>query len=286
MTGAELHTLTGAYAVHALSGRELEEFERHLAVCEACAQEVRELRETAGRLAVATSLTPSPLMKDEVMRRIATVRQEPPRVPSHDGRDDRRAQDRRAQEDRSRDGRSHEGRSRESHAASRRRGDRRVRVLGFALAACLAGAAALGGAAVWQYRQASDARDSASRAERRVTEVEEVSRVLAAPDARTRGGKLKDGATGSVVVSRGLDRAVFLASGLPEPPSGRVYQLWFSDGGTMRSAGLLHTSDGGAATLLRGPVGGSSAMGLTVEPAGGSKAPTTDPVALMTFPSG
>ncbi|QKV91819.1 anti-sigma factor [Streptomyces sp. NA02950] len=272
MTRADLHTLTGAYAVHALSGRELEEFERHLAVCEACAQEVGELRETAGRLAVASSLTPSPLMKDEVMRRIATVRQEPPRVAAHDGRDDRRTQ---------------EGRSgaRESHAGPRRRGGRR-RGLDYALAACLAGATALGGAAVWQYRQASDARDTAGRAERRVAEVEELARVLAAPDARTRSGRLTDGATGAVVVSRGLDRAAFLASGLPEPPSGRVYQLWFSDGGTMRSAGLLHTKDGGTATLLHGPVGQASAMGLTVEPAGGSKAPTTDPVALMTFPSG
>ncbi|MBL1100901.1 anti-sigma factor [Streptomyces coffeae] len=271
MTRADLHTLTGAYAVHALSGRELEEFERHLAVCEACAQEVRELRETAGRLAVATSLTPSPLMKDEVMRRIATVRQEPPRVAAHDGRDDRR---------------SHQDGSgaRESHAGPRRRGGRRA--LGLALAACLAAATALGGAAVWQYRQASDARDTAGRAERRVVEVEALARVLAAPDARTRTGSFKDGATGAVVVSRGLDRAAFLASGLPEPPAGRVYQLWFSDNGTMRPAGLLHTSGGGTATLLHGPVGQASAMGLTVEPAGGSKAPTTDPVALMTFPSG
>ncbi|WP_432037823.1 anti-sigma factor [Streptomyces cucumeris] len=275
MTGADLHTLTGAYAVHALSGRELEEFERHLAVCEACALEVRELRETAGRLAVATSLAPSPLMKDAVMRRIAAVRQEPPRVASHDGRDDRR-DDRRIQE----------GRGRESRGAGRprRRGGRKA--LGFALAACLAGAAALGGAAVWQYRQASDARNTADRAERRVAEVDELARVLAAPDARTRTGRLKDGATGTVVVSRGLDRAVFLSSGLPEAPSDRVYQLWFSDGGTMRPAGLLHTSGGGSAALLRGPVGTSSAMGLTVEPAGGSKAPTTDPIALMTFPSG
>ncbi|MET7934333.1 anti-sigma factor [Streptomyces sp. NPDC005322] len=258
MTRADLHTLTGAYAVHALSGRELSEFERHLAVCDPCRHEVRELREASAKLGVATALTPSPLMKDEVMRRIATVRQEPPRVAAREGR--------------------------ESHAGPRRRGGRRAQ--SFVLAACLAGAAALGGVAVWQHQQASDARDTARRSEQRVAEVQELTRVLAAPDAHSRSGRLTGGATGTVVVSRGLDKAAFLTSGLPKPPSGRVYQLWFSDDGTMRSAGLMDSSGGGTAALLSGPVGKASAMGLTVEPSGGSKAPTSDPLALLTFPSG
>ncbi|MGP3938315.1 MULTISPECIES: anti-sigma factor [Streptomyces] len=257
MTRADLHTLTGAYAVHALSGRELTEFERHLAVCDACRQEVRELRETAGKLAVATALTPPPTMKDDVLRRIATVRQEPPRVAAREAR--------------------------ESHAGPRRRTGRRA--LNVALAACVAAAVAFGGAAVWQYRQASDARDTARRSEQRVARAEEVTQVLAAPDARSRSGRMTDGSTGTVVVSRGLNRAVFLASGLPEPPAGRIYQLWFSDGGTMRPAGLMDSSGASAAAVLSGAVGKASAMGVTVEPAGGSKAPTTDPLVLLTFPS-
>ncbi|MBP8537064.1 anti-sigma factor domain-containing protein [Streptomyces sp. MK37H] len=257
MTRADLHTLTGAYAVNALSGRELSEFERHLAVCDACRQEVRELRETAAKLAVATALAPPPTMKDDVLRRIATVRQEPPRVAAREPR--------------------------ESHAGPRRRTGRRA--MNFALAACVAAAAVCGGAAVWQYRQASDARDTARRSEQRVAQAEEMTQVLAAPDAHSRSGRMADGSTGTVVVSRGLNKAVFLASGLPEPPAGRIYQLWFSDGGTMRPAGLMDSSGRSTAAVMSGAVGKASAMGVTVEPAGGSKTPTSDPLVLLTFPS-
>ena len=45
--------------------------------------------------------------------------------------------------------------------------------------------------------------------------------------------------------------------------------------------------DGGtrAAVLLRGAVYGASGMGVTVEPDGGSKVPTSAPVALPSFPT-
>ncbi|RNG18522.1 anti-sigma factor [Streptomyces botrytidirepellens] len=261
---ADLHTLTGAYAVYALSGRELLAFERHLADCEACAQEVRELRATAAKLGMATSLTPSPVLKDDVMRRIATVRQDPPRVARSEPEF--------------------------SGGGTTPRRSSRGRWQNFALAACLAGAVALGGVAVWQNQQASDARDTARRSEQQVARVEAVAEVLAAPDAHSRNAKLTNGATGTVVVSHTLDKAAFLASGLPKPPEGRVYQLWFSDGGTMRSAGLMDTADTGTgrgtAALLSGAVGKASGVGVTVEPAGGSKAPTTDPIGLMSLPAG
>ncbi len=57
------------------------------------------------------------------------------------------------------------------------------------------------------------------------------------PDAASRTVRLADGASGTLVVSDRQDRAVFLASGMAEPPAGKVYQLWFDDHGTMRSAG-------------------------------------------------
>ncbi|MCQ8831102.1 anti-sigma factor, partial [Streptomyces malaysiensis] len=144
--------------------------------------------------------------------------------------------------------------------------------------------AAWGGPGVGQHGGAPAAGDAARRSERRVAAAEEVTRVLAAPDARSRSGRMADGSTGTVVVSRGLNQAAFLASGLPEPPAGRIYQLWFSDGGTMRPAGLMDSSGRSAAAVLSGAVGKASAMGVTIEPAGGSKAPTSDPLVLLTFP--
>jgi anti-sigma-K factor RskA len=88
-----------------------------------------------------------------------------------------------------------------------------------------------------------------------------------------------------VVVSRIRNTAAFLASGLPEPPEGKVYQLWFADGGSMRSAGLMDEAGDTGAAMLEGTLDGASGIGITVEPAGGSAQPTSDPLALLTLPA-
>lgn len=80
MTTADLHRLSGAYALHALSEDEREAFERHLTGCEPCAQEAAELCATAARLGLAASAAPRREMRDQVLRRITTVRQETPRA--------------------------------------------------------------------------------------------------------------------------------------------------------------------------------------------------------------
>ncbi|MDQ1040777.1 anti-sigma-K factor RskA [Streptomyces sp. V3I8] len=254
MSTVDLHTLTGAYALHALSEDERVEFERHAADCEACAQEALELSETAARLGLAVSATPSAALKDQVMQRIATVRQESPRGTSPV----------------------------RSPLRSPGRGSRARRLSRWALAACLAGVAAFGGTAVWQYDRAEDAQEQARQSERRT---DAIAAVLAAPDARTRTAGLADGARGTVVVSKSRDRAVFIASGMASPPNGKVYQLWFDDGGTMRSAGLMDPGRTTGPVLLEGTVDKASGMGITVEPAGGSARPTSSPLALMTFPA-
>src|SRR5207249_1272530 len=54
----DLHVLTGSYVLDAVSDTEREEFERHLQHCPTCDAEVRGLRETAARLALACAMTP------------------------------------------------------------------------------------------------------------------------------------------------------------------------------------------------------------------------------------
>ncbi|MFF2700559.1 anti-sigma factor domain-containing protein [Streptomyces cyaneofuscatus] len=249
MTTADLHTLTGAYALHALPEDERREFERHLSDCEACTQEVRELSATAARLGLAAAESPPRELRERVLREITTVRQE---IPSHGRR----------------------GRT----VSTGRTG----RWSSYALAACIAAAAAFGGVAVWQNQEAQDARQEANQATQRS---EQLAQVLSAPDAKTSSGELTGGARGTVVVSQQQNRAVFLASGMERPPSGKVYQIWFNDEGTMRSAGLMDPSASDDAVLLDGPVDQATGMGITVEPAGGSAEPTSDPVALMDFPT-
>lgn len=64
-----------------------------------------------------------------------------------------------------------------------------------------------------------------------------------------------------------------------------MYQQWFDDRGTIRSAGLMNRAASSNTVLLDGPVDGASDIGITVEPAGGSTQPTSAPLALPTFPT-
>jgi anti-sigma factor RsiW len=78
MTTPDVHALTGAYVLDAVPELERAAFERHLAQCDACAQEIRELRETATRLGQAVAGEPPPWLRSQVMSRISQVRQAPP----------------------------------------------------------------------------------------------------------------------------------------------------------------------------------------------------------------
>ncbi|MET9695337.1 anti-sigma factor [Streptomyces sp. NPDC006529] len=248
------HALTGAYALDALAPDEHEAFARHLDHCPSCGQEVREFAATAARLASAAAASPPPELKALVLERIDTVRQLPPRLPAP-------------------------GRYAVLATRIRRRGGV------FVVAASLAAAAAFGAVALDQHGRAQLAervRQSAQRdADRAGARSEALAAVLAAPDARTATGRTASGNRVTVVTSAARDRAVVLAGQLPPTPSGTTYQLWFSEHGSMRSAGLL---GGGHALLLDGAVGDATAIGLTVEPAGGSPRPTTAPLMVMALP--
>ncbi|HEX7306603.1 anti-sigma factor [Lentzea sp.] len=79
-TSADLHTLTGAYAVNALSDGERAAFETHLARCESCAAEVAELAATAARLGEAVEFPPPAHLKARVLAAAAETRQLSPRT--------------------------------------------------------------------------------------------------------------------------------------------------------------------------------------------------------------
>ncbi|SMD19347.1 anti-sigma factor [Lentzea albidocapillata] len=83
-TSADLHTLTGAYAVNALSDIERASFVVHLTRCQSCAVEVTELAATAARLGVAVESPPPPQLRARVLAAAAETRQLSPhtaRVP-------------------------------------------------------------------------------------------------------------------------------------------------------------------------------------------------------------
>ncbi|MGW0203774.1 hypothetical protein ACWDX9_61255, partial [Nonomuraea sp. NPDC003201] len=63
----DLHTLSGAYAVHALPYAEWVLYEEHLLACSACWMEVRRLRETAARLAEAVAEPPPATLRQRLL---------------------------------------------------------------------------------------------------------------------------------------------------------------------------------------------------------------------------
>jgi anti-sigma factor RsiW len=149
----------------------------------------------------------------------------------------------------------------------------------FALVVSITAAALLGGVAAWQYSQADDARVQAARAHianRALTDV------VTAPDATLHTGTLTGGGTAAVVVSRSEARAVFAADDLPALAEDKVYELWYAaEAGDLRPAGLLPGTAEQPSRVLEGPLAGAVAVGITIEPAGGSRQPTTDPLALI-----
>jgi anti-sigma-K factor RskA len=73
------------------------------------------------------------------------------------------------------------------------------------------------------------------------------------------------------------NRGTLELSNAPQPPSGRVYELWYQRGKTIERGGTFRPESDGTyrATL---PVNGADAVMVTVERAGGVPAPTGPPV--------
>jgi anti-sigma-K factor RskA len=243
----DMARLTGAHAVNALTGAERVQFEKHLARCEDCAREVRELRETAAVLAEAAPQTPPEELKQRVLDEISRTHQ----VPAARGSAGPRAL----------------RWPRPSHLAA---------------AACLALAAAFGGIAVHERDQLHETQRAIEAGNRRSAEIAEV---MAAPDTKmmTAGGP---GMNATTAMSKKMGMTVFMGHPTSAPPGEQVYQLWFIGNYGYRSAGVLPTGQGGtmAPEVAEIPPG-TTAMGVTVEPPGGSPQPTGTPVVHMPIPA-
>jgi hypothetical protein len=269
MGKSAMHELAAAYALDALEPRELRRFERHLAECPECEEEVRLLSQDAVRLGCAAAVLPPDRLRERVLMAVRTTAQEPPLVPARPAVSARSAVRARAR-----------GAARGAGArlGSRARPQRRFAVR---LTAGLAVASLVAAAALGVLLARTDA-----ELEQQRTAARAVNQVLAAADAKTVSAK---GIT--AIVSPGLRRAVVTAHGLATPPQGRVYQLWLMDPPagqgqqrTVRSVGLLSMD---SATGTSGPLvatalaDGSAVLAVTIEPDGGSAQPTTEPVTQL-----
>jgi anti-sigma-K factor RskA len=106
-----------------------------------------------------------------------------------------------------------------------------------------------------------------------------VTSVLSAPDARIASAPTTAGGRATVVASVSKGEMVFTSVGLAPLPSSKVYELWFLGPGAPRRAGLIPA--GSTVPVLASGLAPGDRIGVTVEPAGGSAAPTTRPVVIL-----
>ncbi|MCZ4518384.1 anti-sigma factor [Rhodococcus ruber] len=102
----------------------------------------------------------------------------------------------------------------------------------------------------------------------------QADQIVAAPDARRTSAEFPGGGSATVAYSLSQNAVVVSLDGVPQPPPGRVYQMWFVEG-SPRSAGVVTedqlTSESG--TVVDG-LGASTNFAFSLEPAGGSPQPT------------
>lgn len=253
MNTADLHTLTGAYALNALDDSERAAFEAHLSECGACRREVMEFEATAAELGSGMAEAPPPHLKGAIMDAIATTRQERPLVrPEEDAGPETVTADRGAR----------------VVPFPRRRFLDRVMLPAAAILAVLT--VGLGVTVVSLNDRVNELEAATVR----------VSDIVAAPDLRT-WSVSDNGTTARVVFSPTQGQGLFLASGLEAPPPGKVYELWLIGPDGAVPAGLFSSSDGTVAHPMTGDMSATTHVGVTLEPAGGSPQPTTDPLLVM-----
>lgn len=78
----DLHTLSGAYAIDALSPEEVTDFHQHLALCPSCMEEVHELREVAALLGADEASRPPAYLKVRIIAAADQQAQLPPLSPA------------------------------------------------------------------------------------------------------------------------------------------------------------------------------------------------------------
>ncbi len=110
---------------------------------------------------------------------------------------------------------------------------------------------------------------------------EALGAVVSAADAERTEVAMPDGSTATVIWSAERGQSAILFDGLSAAPEGRTYQAWYIDADGPESAGTFEAEGGSTAFLLDGALSAGSAVGVTIEPDGGSDAPTTDPILVV-----
>lgn len=113
-----------------------------------------------------------------------------------------------------------------------------------------------------------------------ITQTVALAQINGAPDVQRARVKV-DGGAATLVWSGELGKSALLVDGLGALPADKVYELWYINGKGAVSAGTFTTGSGTSWRVLEGSMSAGDTVGVTVEPQGGSKQPTTDPVVIV-----
>jgi hypothetical protein len=257
---SEIHGAVGSYVVNALDPDELEEFEAHLAVCPTCTREVQEFGETAAELSLLASATPPSTLRSSILAAISEVRPLPPEpLAEGAGPEPSPAVSETAPAERPLD------------ELALRRQQRRTRILTVLVAAVVAAALVLGGVVygLVNARQAQVAQQAAA------------TELLTAPDVRTYTATMKDGGQISFVVSRSLNRAMFIGKDLPAVGADQTYQLWTLEGQHPIPDNLV-AGGGDRQEFFRETLSGVTGLAVSVENAAGAQQPNPSTIQVVT----
>lgn len=245
----ELGNLSGSYALNGLDAADLAEFETHLQQSQATRDEVTELTDTAVLLGLAVEpVQPSAGLKASIMGQLDAHPQLPVASPV-------------------------------ATAAFESPAGRKAQARWFtrpvtALAAVAAAIALFvgGGVVTTSLAQNSFAQQQA----------DQLAAINSADDAQRASVDLADGGTATLVWSNSLLSSALIVDGLAPLPADRTYELWYINDAGARPAGTFGVAGSGSTwRVLDGTMKAGDTVGVTVEPRGGSDAPTTDPVVVI-----
>jgi len=281
----ELHLLSGAYALNALEGEEKKRFEAYVLTSDDIRAEVYSLSDTAVSIGLATvPISPPVELKTRLMAQIArtpqlaplpvarptltAVRTTSPKANTQQPGSPRAqpTQDSAAEAIRSASlGES----SRATTRAAARWYTRPVVILVAAAAAValFVGGNILGLSATDESQQQAAA----------------VSAIVSAKDSQQAKAAVAGGGTATFVWSVGLRQSAVVIDKLPKLAGGKTYELWYIDKGSHATpAGTFSAASSGATvSVLTGLMSVGDTFGITVEPGGGSKKPTTAPIVAV-----
>ena len=247
------------HALSALDGGEERELQEHLKTCAICRLESEQWQATAAALAyVATPVEPPAELRERILERIRTEDQT---VPSEAAK---------------------------VLEFSRPAESTRPPMPRFAAIAASIIFIALSAGLIVLWRENRSAQRELARLSQILTEQTQelalenkIVQTLTAPGTRSAelaGTKDAPNARGVLAVDQQSGRAVLVARGLPAPPSGKAYQLWFIASGKPPVPGKVFSTDAAGNAVLEDQLpasaGNASVFAVTLEPKEGVPAPT------------